>query len=86
MTVPGKIVTTKSFDLDSKDETVNVSPKIKMGDWVSVVEKTDNSGHKTVTVKPSAHNTAVAAKWGSKNRIEEREARAASFRLQAACV
>jgi hypothetical protein len=55
VTVPGKIVSTKSFDLDSKDATVNISPNIKVGEWVSVVEKTDANGHKTVTVKPSAH-------------------------------
>jgi hypothetical protein len=58
VTVPGKIVSTKSFDLDSKDATVNVAPNIKVGEWVSVVEKTDNSGHKTVTVKPSPHKGA----------------------------
>src|SRR5690242_20292738 len=53
VTVPGKIVTTKSFDLDDKNTTVNVAPTIKTGGWVSVVEKTDSNGHKTVTVKPS---------------------------------
>jgi hypothetical protein len=54
VTVPGKIITTKSFDLDDKNTTVNVAPTVKTGEWVSVVEKTDNNGHKTVTVKPSA--------------------------------
>jgi multidrug efflux pump subunit AcrA (membrane-fusion protein) len=54
VTVPGKIVSSKSFDLDSKDATVNVAPNVKAGEWVSVVEKTDSNGHKTVTVKPSA--------------------------------
>src|ERR1044071_6507465 len=49
VTVPGKIESTKSFALDSKDETVNVAPGITNGDWVSVVEHTDNNGHKTVT-------------------------------------
>jgi len=62
VTVPGKIVSTKSFDLDSKDATVNVAPNINVGEWVSVVEKTDNNGHKTVTVKPSAHKAAPDAK------------------------
>jgi hypothetical protein len=61
VTVPGKIVSTKSFDLDSKDATVNVAPNIKVGEWVSVVEKTDPNGHKTVTVKPSAHKAAADA-------------------------
>jgi hypothetical protein len=53
VTVPGKIVSTKSFDLDDKNTTVNVAPTVKTGGWVSVVEKTDSNGHKTVTVKPS---------------------------------
>jgi len=54
VTVPGKIVSTKSFDLDDKDTTVHVAPDVKTGGWVSVVERTANNGHKTVTVKPSA--------------------------------
>jgi len=58
VTVPGTIVSTKSFDLTSKDETVNVAPNVKVGEMVSVVEKTDAKGHKTVTVKPSAHKSA----------------------------
>ena len=53
VTIPGKIVSTKSFDLDDKNTTVNIAPTVKNGGWVSVVEKTDSSGHKTVTVKPS---------------------------------
>src|SRR5690242_21263914 len=61
VTVPGKLVTIKSFDLDSKDETVNVAPSVKVGEWVSVVQKTDNHGHKTLTVKPSAHKSAPEA-------------------------
>ena len=50
VTVPGKIVSTKSFDLNDKDTTVNVAPALKTGDWVSVTERTGNNGHKTVTV------------------------------------
>jgi hypothetical protein len=50
VSVPGKISTSKSFDLDSKDETINVPADVKVGDWVKVSEKTDNNGHKTVTV------------------------------------
>src|SRR5206468_5115520 len=44
VTVPGKIVSTKSFDLDNKNTTVNVAPTVKTGGWVSVVEKTDSNG------------------------------------------
>ena len=58
VTVPGKIVSTKSFDLDNKDATVNVASDVKTGEWVSVMEKTDNNGHKTVTVKPSPRKGA----------------------------
>ena len=58
VTVPGKIVQTKSFDLDDKNETVNVPSDIKVGDWVSVMERTDNSGHKTMTVKHSTEKQA----------------------------
>src|SRR5438128_11881001 len=49
VTIPGKIVSTKSFDLDDKDTTVNVAPNLKKGDWVSVTERTANNGRKTVT-------------------------------------
>jgi hypothetical protein len=59
VTVPGKTASTKSFDLDSKDMTVNVASNVKTGEWVSVVEKTDNNGHKTITVKPSPHKGAT---------------------------
>ncbi len=62
VTVPGKIASTKSFDLDNKDETVNVASSVKTGEWVSVVEKTDNNGHKTVTVKPSSMKHASRIK------------------------
>jgi hypothetical protein len=61
VTVPGTIVSTKSFDLNSKDATVNVASNVKVGEWVSVVEKTDANGHKTVTVKHSAHKAAPDA-------------------------
>ena len=44
--------------LDDKNTTVNVAPTVKTGGWVSVVEKTDNNGHKTVTVKPSSQKRA----------------------------
>ena len=50
VTVPGKISSTKSFDLNSKNETVHIASSLKVGDWVSVREKTDNNGHKTLTV------------------------------------
>lgn len=65
---PGKIASTKSFDLDAKDTTVNVAPNVKVGERVSVVEKTDNNGHKTVTVKPAAHKAVATAKKTEHNQ------------------
>ena len=62
VTVLGKIVSTKSLDLDSKDATVNVASDVKTGGWVSVVENTDSNGHKTVTVKPSSEKSASRVK------------------------
>jgi len=53
VTVPGKIVSTKSFDLGEKGETYHVARDLKPGQWVTVREKTDNSGHKTLTVQHS---------------------------------
>jgi hypothetical protein len=53
VSVPGKIITTKSFDLDSKDWTYHVTSNLKPGDWVMVSEKTDPNGHKTLTVQHS---------------------------------
>ena len=51
MSVPRKLVTSKSFDLTSKNGTMNVAPDLKVGDWVKAQEKTDNNGHKTLTVE-----------------------------------
>jgi hypothetical protein len=62
VTVPGKIISTKSFDLDDKDTTVNVASNLKTGDWVSVIEKTGSNGHKTVTVKRSSEKPASRVK------------------------
>jgi hypothetical protein len=42
LSVPGKLMTSKSFDLTSKDETMNVAPGLKVGYWVKGEEKTDN--------------------------------------------
>ena len=58
VSVPGTVSTTKSFDLNAKDEAVNVASNVKVGEWVSVREKTDNNGHKTVTVMLSSKKAA----------------------------
>jgi hypothetical protein len=62
VTVPGKVESTKSFDLSAKDTTFNVASDVKTGEWVSVREKTDNNGHKTVTVSRSTHKHATRTK------------------------
>ena len=51
MSLPGKLVTSKSFDLTSNHEIMNVAPDLKVGDWVKAQEKTDNNGHKTLTIE-----------------------------------
>jgi hypothetical protein len=53
VSVPGKLENTTSFDLDEKDETVNIPSNVKVGDWVRVDQQKDNNGHTTLTVKES---------------------------------
>jgi hypothetical protein len=50
VSVPGKIITSKSFSLNSKDYTYHVAENLKPGDWVTVTQKTDDHGHKTLSV------------------------------------
>lgn len=58
VSVPGKIITSKSFSLDSKDYTYHVPKNLKPGDWISVTDKTDTNGHKTLTVRHSKGSSA----------------------------
>jgi hypothetical protein len=53
VTTPGKSEGTRTFDLQGKDLTAHVNSGVKPGTWVSVTEKTDSNGHKTITVNPS---------------------------------
>ena len=53
VSVPGKLQNTKSFDLDERDQTVDIASTVKVGDWVRVEQKKDNNGHTTLTVKES---------------------------------
>lgn len=62
VTVPGKMMKTKSFDLAEKNVTVNAAPNLKTGDWVSVAEKTDSNSHKTITISPSSERHASRVK------------------------
>lgn len=50
----GKTEGAKTFALDNKGETYHVG-SLKVGDWVSVTEKTDNHGNKVMTVTHSKH-------------------------------
>lgn len=54
VTVPGTIIKTKTFDLDDKNTRYSVPSNIKVGDWVSVLEKDGPNGNKSVTIKHSA--------------------------------
>src|SRR5215831_3914606 len=59
VTVPGKMVSTKSWSLDDKDWTYHVPRNLKPGDWVTVSEKTDSNGHKILTVQHSSNKSHV---------------------------
>ncbi|HLK51398.1 MAG TPA: hypothetical protein VKT49_24825 [Bryobacteraceae bacterium] len=58
VSAPGKVVTSKTFDLSAKNETVNAAPGLKVGDWVSVRQQTDNNGHKTITIERSTERAS----------------------------
>lgn len=58
VSAPGKVVTSKTFDLSAKNETLNVAPGLKVGDWVSVQQQTDNHGHKTITIERSSERAS----------------------------
>jgi hypothetical protein len=42
----------RSFDLDDKNTTYDVAADVSVGQKVEVLESTDASGQKTVTIKP----------------------------------
>jgi hypothetical protein len=65
VTVPGKSLSTRSWSLDNKDWTYNIPNNLKPGDWVRISEKTDNNGHKTVTVQPMNQGTASRSRSSS---------------------
>jgi len=59
VSVPGTIITSKTFDLSGKDLTANVPSNIKVGDWVRVRETDESNGHKLVTVSHSSESAAA---------------------------
>jgi hypothetical protein len=58
VSAPGKVSSSKSFDLTKNDETKNIASGIKVGDWVKVQQTTDNNGHKTLTIEPSSERAS----------------------------
>jgi hypothetical protein len=61
VTVPGKAMSTKSFSLNDKGWSYNVPSDLKPGQWVTVSEKTDNNGHKMLTVQHSSQKSQGTA-------------------------
>ena len=53
VSVPGNVENTKSFDLNERDQTVDIASNVKVGDWVRVEQKKDNNGHTMLRVKES---------------------------------
>src|SRR5262249_15961340 len=43
----------RSYDLTASDTTYNIRPDVAVGTKVKVVEKTDATGHKTVSIEPT---------------------------------
>ena len=52
VSVPGKIIKNRTFDLDATDTVAKVDPAIAVGSRVKVTLKTDNNGHKSVDIEP----------------------------------
>jgi len=42
------------YDLNNADTTFSIGPEVATGMTVKIVERTDSSGHKTVTIEPSS--------------------------------
>ena len=54
VSVPGKIIKNRTFDLDARDTVAKVDPAIAVGSRVKIMLKTDDNGHKTLDVEPHA--------------------------------
>jgi hypothetical protein len=57
ISTPGKIESDRTIELQGKDVTARVNSSIKKGSWVIVLTKTDENGHKTITLEPSKNPT-----------------------------
>ena len=51
----GKTEDAKTYDLTATDLKAHLASNLKVGDWVSVKEKTDNNGKKMLTIARSKH-------------------------------
>ena len=61
VSVPGTVITSKSFDLSGKDVTANVPSSTKVGEWVCVRETDESNGHKIIAVSRSSESAANKA-------------------------
>jgi hypothetical protein len=50
VTVPGRIIKTKSFDLNGRRQTVRVATNLRRGDWVTVRKTMDDNGRTRLMV------------------------------------
>ncbi|HJT86968.1 MAG TPA: hypothetical protein VJ732_03905 [Bryobacteraceae bacterium] len=62
VSTPGNTGNSKTFDLNGSDVTTKVAGNLKVGDWVRVRERTDNNGHKMITVTRSSEKHAARVK------------------------
>jgi hypothetical protein len=65
ISTPGKSEGTRTYDLSASDTKAHVASNVKVGEWVSVKEKTDNSGKKMLTISRSKHAGRQAQGTGS---------------------
>ena len=59
---PKGLKKTRTFDLSGNNLTADVAAGVAVGNTVKVVEKTDNNGHKTITVQPYGKGARARAK------------------------
>jgi ribosomal protein L15E len=62
VTVPGKIVKTKSFGLKHKQGTVHVTSRVKKGRSVKIRKAKSRHGRKKLTVSRAKHKSSRASR------------------------
>jgi hypothetical protein len=58
VSTPGRVEGSRNIDLQGKDVTARVNSDVKTGTWVRVVERTDASARKIITVEPQKQAAA----------------------------